>query len=434
MPGRQLVVYLVAAAIVVAVLGLVLTQLVIPPRSRFSSSTTLTILSGDVQVHQAEQISFGPAQDGMTLGIGDRVKTEADTYALITFFEGSTMELEPSSEVVLTSLLQGRVGQTSATAIVVQQVAGGTWNHVSRLAVPSSIFQIDTPAAVVLVRGTLLSITIDEASGSTQVQALEGAVLVRAQDVQVELTPATQTVVRPGEPPAPPGGMIPPSEILTFTMGPAIWARIVDPIGRTVGIVSPGLQMNQIPGSLVSVPFGSLRTIEVPITQPGQYQMVLEGTEEGDYQFIVQGRSGDTTVFMQGVQGAISPGYRFLGTLAVTLQSRRLLSGQLGTFYSLTRGEGPGKFVRTALAVAGAARTATAVMIEGTPTPIVTRTPAPTRTPTRTPTPIHTPTRTPPATPTVTATPISPQPTPIVLAPAARSPTAVAAGSPQVPP
>ena len=62
-----------------------------------SDSSTLTILSiteGDVFVMKAGTDDWTDASVEMTLGIGDIVKTGDDSGAEITFFDGSTIELE----------------------------------------------------------------------------------------------------------------------------------------------------------------------------------------------------------------------------------------------------------------------------------------------------------------------------------------------------
>src|SRR5581483_3690423 len=70
-------------------------------------TTTLSILSGQVQIKPASAGPTGayvPAVNGQTLVVGDTVKTLANAHALITYFEGSTTEIEPDSEFVIQKL------------------------------------------------------------------------------------------------------------------------------------------------------------------------------------------------------------------------------------------------------------------------------------------------------------------------------------------
>ena len=399
---KQITASVTAAVILLLLLGFSLFQFVISPTIGYAGATTLTIISGNVMVRQSAQTEFQSVKDGATLNAGDRVRTEDASYAVITFFEGSTVTLDPNTDMTIASLLRGRGNRPTATAIALHQATGVSWSMVMPFADPSSIYQIDTPAGLVLLRGSLLQVTVQPDSGRTDVASYEGLALVRVQGVETELPAYTEITITPGQPP---GALRPaPSttELLRFAVDTTVWARVIDPIGRTVGHIRPGLRVTQVPGSRVSLPFVHPMVLEVPVIESGRYTIVLEGARKGDYRLIVQGLSRESAVFTQGVQGVIEPGQRFIGGLDVSTQGGRIKNGQLGGFASLSTGEGPGKFVRTQAAVAGVPLTATAVLIEGTAIPISTRTA--TVTPTQTRTPEATATETLSDSPTVTPT------------------------------
>ena len=394
MPRTKSLLYAVAGLLTVALAALAVTQ-VFFPRILLPSHTSLNVLSGDVQVQFYRQTESQPARDGTALNAGDRVVTGAGSSALITFFEGSTMLLEPETEVVITSLLQGRAPQSAATAVGVQQLRGATWSKVQHLSMPASLYQVETPAGVIQARGSLAWVEVDGTSGRTGVRADEGLLVVRAQGTDVELPPFTRTVIEQGQPPAAPRPAPPPAQRLVFTTTSRVWLRVVDAAGRTAGFVSPGLELNQIPGATLSLPFAPTPTITLPVDGAGEYHVVLEGALEGNYQFAVQAFSDAGQVAAQPLEGAIRPGHRFLGRLAVRFDEGKLTGVQVSEFITIREGEGPGKFVRTAAGVAGASQTATAVAVEGTPTPIQTHTPTTTRTPASTAAPTSTETATP---------------------------------------
>ena len=456
----------VTAGVIVVVLVLLGVFVVRP--FFFSSSggytdvTTLSVLSGDVRVQPAGQMEFAPAREAMPLGAEDRVRTGPGSYALITFFEGSTAELEPGTEVLITSLLRGRSSRASANAVAFRQVSGTTWNHILAAADPSSVHEISTPTAVIEGHDASLKIRVQEATGDTEIQALKGAAAVRAQGVKAQLAPYTQTTVEKNRAPAVVTPVAPLSGRLVVTADTSVWARVVDEHGRSAGFVMPWLQVNQIPGSQVGGSFANPTTIEIPVSASGQFRVVLEGAREGNYQFVVQGIFKDAPVFIQGVQGAIKPGHQFLGVLTVIAQGDKLVSGQLGNFLALTTAqEAPGRFVRTQLAVAGVQATATAFAMKGTPvpgfpTPLTLQTPtrtaatgtpgtSPTGTVTVTATPATTPVETPRASPTApsratdtpapkaTSTPVAPTATiaPTVAASPTRVVTPTAAATPR---
>ena len=53
-------------------------------RTALGASTTLAIISGDVQVRHGATAAFAPADDGMVLGPGDTVRTGSDARAVLT--------------------------------------------------------------------------------------------------------------------------------------------------------------------------------------------------------------------------------------------------------------------------------------------------------------------------------------------------------------
>ncbi len=140
-------------------------------------TTTLSILSGQVQVKPASAGPAGayvPAVNGQTLVVGDTVRTLANAHALITYFEGSTTELEPDTEFVIQKLDKDPAG--IKTEISGRQVVGSTWSKVVRLLDPSSRFDIETPSAVAVVRGTEFGVQVSP-TGETAVSATQGEVV-----------------------------------------------------------------------------------------------------------------------------------------------------------------------------------------------------------------------------------------------------------------
>jgi hypothetical protein len=165
-------------------------------------STPLTVLSvagGEVLVMKAGAAGWVSGEAGMTLGVDDKIKTEAGGHATITFFEGSTIELEGGTEISLSELgLDG-----TASHIGISQQIGNTVSRVKKLVDPASSYDVETPAAIASVRGTTLSVTV-ASNGTTVVGNIEGQVSVTAQGVEVELAEGERTTILPGEPPGPP--------------------------------------------------------------------------------------------------------------------------------------------------------------------------------------------------------------------------------------
>ncbi len=117
-----------------------------------ATGATLTVLAAGVQIAQAGG-SFGAAQDGQALNVGDSVRTDGSGVALLTFFDGSEVQVTPASQV------QIQASSEANRQVSVFQAAGTTVNRVQRLAGNGS-FQTNTPAAVALVRGTTYVVTV----------------------------------------------------------------------------------------------------------------------------------------------------------------------------------------------------------------------------------------------------------------------------------
>jgi hypothetical protein len=144
----------------------------------------------------------------MILGQGYAVKTGA-TPAGITLFDGSTIEIGPSTDLDLSELDDGR---GAATVVHLKQEVGKTISRVKRLADAAARYEIETPAAVAAVRGTTMLVEV-AADGTTLVGNIDGSVSVIARGVEVALPPGTHSVVTPGQPPGDPRpGTSPPPD------------------------------------------------------------------------------------------------------------------------------------------------------------------------------------------------------------------------------
>jgi hypothetical protein len=164
------------------------------------SSTPLTVLSitgGNVLVMKPGG-QWTKGEEGMTLGADDSIRTGAGGRATITFFEGSTIELDSGTEIRLAEL--GMAGTTNT--IRLEQNLGQTISRVKKLVDPASSYEIGTTAAVASVRGTTMYVGVDEEQKTT-VGNIEGSVAVTAGGVEVILPEGTHTDVEPGQIPGP---------------------------------------------------------------------------------------------------------------------------------------------------------------------------------------------------------------------------------------
>jgi hypothetical protein len=165
-----------------------------------STESTLTILSiteGSVSVMKAGTGSWIEAQVGMSLEVGESIKTGDDSSAEITFFDGSTMELQAGTEIEIASL---GISTTGSTTITLEQTIGNTISRVTKILDPASRYEVETPTGVVAVRGSAMQVYVIE-DGTTWAINLEGNIRAVAQGVEVQIPEGQQCIVRPGQPP-----------------------------------------------------------------------------------------------------------------------------------------------------------------------------------------------------------------------------------------
>jgi hypothetical protein len=77
-----------------------------------AAGATLSVLAAPVDVSVGGG-AFASARDGITLAPGDQVRTGTDGVALITFFDGSEVQVTPESQVALQQQGSDASGPTS---------------------------------------------------------------------------------------------------------------------------------------------------------------------------------------------------------------------------------------------------------------------------------------------------------------------------------
>ena len=266
----------------------------------FGASTTLTIIRGEVAVQPPDAPSFRAALDGDVVVAGTAVRTGEDAYAVITYFEGSTVSLDPATTLVIRAL---SLDPDGSTTIQMEQPAGRTWHAVQRLLSDGSRYELRTPSATAAVRGTAFSVQVVTAPGGevvTVVQTTEGAVATRKVAEPGQPEPGEEVVVREGfrttvAPSAPlqePEPAPEPERTVTVSLD-ADAGIVLDSLGRANG-VKDGKIVLQTPGARVDVVGGQL-VVRLPDIPDGRVAAVLDEARRGRAVEVV------TTVVQGGV-------------------------------------------------------------------------------------------------------------------------------------
>ena len=275
----------------------------------------VTIIDGTVDVAHGTA-AFARVADGQVLNAGDRVRTADQSHAVVTFLDASTIELEPGTIV---TVVQATATQSGAVTIQLQQAIGRTWSSVQRLLRTDSQFELRTPAATAVVRGTGF-VTDVSASGATTVTTADGNVEVTAQTRTVVVPAGSLTTVQPGAAPAPPSPTPSALSTLRFGLHSPAYLVVLDPLGRTCGTVPAGPTLvRQIPGCLATEPGIDPELIDLPNPITGTYAVLIESIAPGG-DFVATASAIDAAgnlSFNYSVAGGGPPGTKFGSSLAV---------------------------------------------------------------------------------------------------------------------
>ncbi len=152
---------------------LILTLVVVPaPTQAEELEASIEVIEGGVEVMQAGTDNWTTLRTDALVSTGDRVRTDEEGIALITWFEdGSFMELQPDSEMVIEEF----TGDDETFVIDASLIQGSLFNSVRRLLDTDSRYQINTPSQTATVRGTVFAVDLNE-DGETAIIVLEGTV------------------------------------------------------------------------------------------------------------------------------------------------------------------------------------------------------------------------------------------------------------------
>jgi hypothetical protein len=168
---------------------------------RSDKLAVLSMNEGNVLVMKPDTGTWIEVEVGMILEKGDIIKADDNSNAVITFFEGSTIELKANTEIEVVNLAPAR--EDGPRTILLNQKIGETISRVTKLIDPADRYEVETPAGIAAVKGTNMIVYVTEA-GLTKVVNDEGSVSVTAQGVEVHIPEVMQSIIVPGYPPSQP--------------------------------------------------------------------------------------------------------------------------------------------------------------------------------------------------------------------------------------
>lgn len=172
-----------------------------------SEPTTISALTGEVFVLKAGSTTWTKASAGISLEAGDRIMTRAGSNAVVTFFEGSTIELASDTEISVSEL--GIAKHADSTIIKLWQQIGNTRSRVEKLVDPASRYEIETPAGAAVVRGSIGDVEVDK-DGTTRITNIEGRWYGIGQEKEVFIPQGYYIIIKPKQVPSIPAPIPPP--------------------------------------------------------------------------------------------------------------------------------------------------------------------------------------------------------------------------------
>jgi len=290
--------------------------------SQLKAAAVLTVISGDVQTRFGGS-GFASAMDGAVLYVGSTVRTSADARAVITLFEGSTIELEPASDITI----EEAATRSSSTIVQLAQSVGRSWHVVTHLTTADSRYEVRTPAATASVRGTAFEVAVDDGlSGpTTTVTTTEGRVATvdAAGSSEVLVTADQFTTVRANTAPEPPRSA-PDAQRVVSVAVISESSLVVDPLGRANGF-KDGKVFAQTPGARVLMQDGTI-VVTLPNVPDGVFATTVAAgasatvsttvTEKGEepvtVSTAVEAGSASTTSRVELRKGSDKPQLRSL--------------------------------------------------------------------------------------------------------------------------
>ncbi|MFC1998421.1 FecR domain-containing protein [Chloroflexota bacterium] len=283
----------VAIAFIIALaLSPLIVYVSVPPYAVSSivlpASTQLVVVSNAISVNGELVV-----EEEISLSALDVIETSATGRALITFFEGSTTQLEPNTKVTIEEIIENVGG---STVIGLYQELGSTWNRVTKLFDTASSFEIRTNTAVACVRGTELNVDVNE-QGDTEVSVAEGEVELEVDGKLVKVPGGKKTKVKDGLVGDVEDIPEPVSKLTVSIECPAL-LNVIDPLERNAGIVFPGFVVSEIPlGNVTWIPSEDKKnefdSQTVMINEPisGVYGIVMHAKDNGLVKLTIIGRS-----------------------------------------------------------------------------------------------------------------------------------------------
>ncbi|MES9893337.1 MAG: FecR domain-containing protein [Candidatus Thiodiazotropha endolucinida] len=214
---------------------------------------------------------------GTMLNAGDRISTGVGASVSLQFADNSTLLIGEQSEVVFDALSSFHGMGMLDTRIRLQR--GRIENRIKPLRKPEYRYEIHTPAAVTMVRGTEFRVFSDAGDEQTRSEVTEGKVSITAEGETVLVEQGEGTLIEKGKSPSPPRALLAQPDLTEithqFTMDGVVieWSPLV-------GAAAYRYQLTNREEGMVAGGISSGNRIELSRLLAGDYRIALRGIDE----------------------------------------------------------------------------------------------------------------------------------------------------------
>jgi hypothetical protein len=158
---------------------------------------------GKVEVQSQQQTSWRDLTLNSTVAQGDRIKTALNSRVELNLPDGTELKINENTIFDVSEIKTPEQDNQDKMKFTIW--AGNIWARFKKVFDQRQEREIESPGAVIAVRGTTLEVEVDQ-NQSTLVRVEEGNVTVKSKDVGGEVSVGSnqETVVERGKPPLPP--------------------------------------------------------------------------------------------------------------------------------------------------------------------------------------------------------------------------------------
>lgn len=308
----------------IVVLTVLLTMLSLPAHAQeirvATTAATLTIISPPVEHVPSGKEARHTAVDGMNLAEGDRVVTGSRAIALVTFLDGSTITVQPDSDVVIA---RAAVATPESTGLRILIRAGKVWARVARLLGRRSSISLESNEYAATARDGLIGAE-RAADGTFVCWTRAGEMTVAGRDGQplARLSPGEKATIGGGARSAVETFRVHVSALEVEASANLLPLLQVPESRAVAGFVAPGIEVNQIFGSRTERDDERWR-LDVPAGESGVYALVLTGLADGPFSVSLVGTLNGAPVYRHRISGVIARGQQLIARLEPRFEDTR---------------------------------------------------------------------------------------------------------------